>query len=158
MPLVWNNRNTYSSGLDKLNEEYMSAAVDILSKLGDQVIKYARENKEYVTRTGNLFNSTGYIVIHNGKIIKESFNGDIVGPEEGGDINMAHEKGRKHATDIARKLPKTGAYLIWVAGMQYAAYVEAKGYDVIQGSGNWVESNAHTIIQDFIKAINDKYR
>ena len=49
--------------------------------------------------------------------------------------------GRNYAMDVAQSLSNDKTYLVWVAGMEYATYVEANGYDVITGSGNWLESN-----------------
>ena len=156
MPLVWDNRKTYSEAIDRLEQAYISAAIDVLCKVGDEALKYAREKKGYVTRTGNLFNSTGYIVLHDGKVVKQRFDGNEIGSEPGGDMSMAHTKGYEYAISVGKKLPPKGAFLVWVAGMEYARYVEARGYDVIEGSGNWVEANAESIIQGLIKEVESK--
>ena len=36
------------------------------------------------------------------------------------------------ARSVARELPANKTYLVWVAGMEYAKYVEAKGFDVLE--------------------------
>ena len=57
---------------------------------------------------------------------------------------------------VVEELPKKHTYLVWVAGMEYARYVEAKGYDVIEGSGNWVESNADALKEEFRQYLKSK--
>lgn len=76
-------------------------------------------------QTGNLRSSIGYIIVYDGKIVKEDFN------HGGGPIGQ--KEGREFA-EYQAALNPTGWVLITVAGMEYAAFVEAKGYDVITGS------------------------
>ncbi|MBO9660271.1 MAG: hypothetical protein J7527_15735, partial [Chitinophagaceae bacterium] len=73
--------------------------------------------------------SIGYMIIKNGK---EVF-GNFQGTQEG------QEKARRFSKRISN-VYKTGIILTVVAGMEYAASVEAKGYDVITGSGNVADS------------------
>ena len=76
-------------------------------------------------QTGNLRSSIGFIIMYNGEIVEQNFthSGGKVGQAEG--LGFAKKLGKEH--------PK-GWALITVAGMEYAGYVEAKGYDVISGS------------------------
>lgn len=76
-------------------------------------------------QTGNLRSSIGYIIVYDGKIVEEDFN------HGGGPIGQ--QQGREFA-EYQAALNPTGWALITVAGMEYAAFVEAKGYDVITGS------------------------
>lgn len=54
--------------------------------------------------------------------------------------------------------PANKTYLVWVAGMEYAKYVEAKGFDVLEGSGNWVESTAEKLKAEFARFLKSKKR
>lgn len=92
-----------------------------LQYLGEQLATYAKEQHNYTDRTGNLTNSIAYAVVKEGKIV--SYGGENQ-PGEGADTAL------KVATDYAASVPNTFS-LIVVAGMNYAAYVEAKGYNVI---------------------------
>lgn len=129
----------------QLIEEYNRKAVDFLRVLGEKVVKYAREDKSvarhYTDRTGNLRNSIGYVVVQDGRIVAESFEGNTPASAgyESGDGKAI---GSAYAAEVAQTLSKSKTYLVWVAGMEYARYVEAKGFDVIQGSGDWIESRA----------------
>jgi len=106
-----------------------------LSYVGEQFINEARNIDTYTDRTGNLRNSIGYIVAKDGKIKDSDFRGG-----DGG------EKAREVANDVLSEF-KQGWVLIGMAGMEYAAAVEAKEYDVISGSA----IHADKILKDLIK-------
>ena len=75
----------------------------------------ARSKRTYQDRTGNLRASIGYAVVKNGSAVKQ---------------NELNDFGRQKIQEG----PSSGIYLIVFAGMEYALYVEAKGYDVLTGS------------------------
>lgn len=109
------------SQVEKFGERLDSAVVFLLKYMGEMLAKYAKENHTYTDQTGNLTNSIGYAIVRNGKLIH--YGGEIL-PGDGA------AEGLKVAMAMAASL--TSAYtLIIVAGMNYAAYVEAKGYNVI---------------------------
>ncbi|MGV8135917.1 MAG: hypothetical protein AB2L20_11940 [Mangrovibacterium sp.] len=98
-----------------------AAILVALQYLGDNLVKYAKENITFTPQTGNLQNSIGYVVVKNGAIVFDGFGG-------------SQSEGAKQGLEIAMKAIKSiaSAYaLIIVAGMNYAAKVEAKGYNVI---------------------------
>lgn len=96
-----------------------------LHKVGEQFVVRARDNDTYKDRTGNLRSSIGYIVLKNGRQVAQNF------------LSLGGKEGVKFAKltvkEVAEKFP-TGFVLICVAGMNYAAAVESKGYDVITGA------------------------
>lgn len=94
-----------------------------LAMVGEQFVNDARNTQTYQDQTGNLRSSIGYIIAKNGIIIQENIEGKAEG--------RAHAK--EVASEVLRESPK-GFILIVVAGMEYAAAVESKGYDVITGS------------------------
>jgi hypothetical protein len=97
------------------------ATVFMLQNLGEELAKYAKERHNYQDQTGNLTNSIGYAVVRQGKIL--TYGGENQ-PGEGA------AEGLKVAQQMAATLPNSFSLII-VAGMNYAAYVEAKGYNVI---------------------------
>ena len=97
-----------------------TAAVLLFRSLGESLVKYAKDHHNYTDDTGNLTNSIGYVVVHNKKIV--SYGGATQG--EG------YENGLKVAMKMAMEADSEFSLII-VAGMNYAAYVEAKGYNVI---------------------------
>lgn len=133
----------------RAKEEYERKAVEWLTVLGERVVKYAREHGSYTDRTGNLRNSIGYVVVQYGRIVTENFS-MVSGHEE------AKAQARGYAIEVARELSVNKTYLVWVAGMEYAKYVEAKGFDVLQGSGDWVESTAEKLKAEFARYLKSK--
>lgn len=97
------------------------ATVYMLQCMGEELARYAKDQHNYQDQTGNLTNSIGYAVVKQGKIL--NYGGEIQ-PGEGA------AEGLKVAEQMAAKLPNSFSLII-VAGMNYAAYVEARGYNVI---------------------------
>lgn len=97
------------------------AMLFLLKSLGEDLVAYAKENRTYTDQTGNLTNSIGFAIVRGSKIVDYGGNNQ---PGDGAD--QALVMAMKMAANCA------GAFsLIIVAGMNYAAYVEAKGYNVI---------------------------
>lgn len=96
-----------------------------LKRVGELFVKQAREIDTYKDRTGNLRSSIGYVILYNGAQVFESFK------STGGALGVARAK--EVVNETRQKYP-TGFVLIGVAGMDYAASVEAKGFDVISSS------------------------
>ena len=97
------------------------AAIYMFSYLGEKLAKYAKDNHTYQDQTGNLTNSIGYAIVVKGKV--KSYGGEIQ-PGDGA------AEGLKVAMEMAKDYPNSVTLLL-VAGMSYASYVEAKGYNVI---------------------------
>lgn len=95
------------------------------SESGNPLSSIPSHKPNYIDWTANLRSSIGYIVVVDGKVYKgNSPSFDIVGNGKEG-----VEKGKKYASELAKQYP-SGVVLIVVAGMQYAKYVQARGYDV----------------------------
>lgn len=109
--------------LDRVIEEQDKKTLLSLQYMGEEFVNKARLTGNYTDRTGNLRSSVGYIILHNGKVVDRNFEGKQVGKDQG----------QKVAIEVAAQYPR-GWVLIGVAGMEYAAYVEAKNFDVISGS------------------------
>lgn len=98
-----------------------------MSVIGEQVLNVARSTNSYKDQTGNLRSSIGYVIAQDGKVVRASSFAQV---KQGGN---GTEQGRSYAESLAAKFSQ-GIVLIVVAGMNYAAYVKKKGYDVIDGS------------------------
>lgn len=123
--------------------------IERLFETGEQVVKYARElpspsladfpegqrekgkvpphQPNYIDWTSNLRSSIGYAIVKDGKIIHISDFTPLKGGEEGA------RKGKAFLESLVSDY-SNGIALIVVAGMPYAAYVEAKGYDVLDSA------------------------
>lgn len=104
------------------------AIINALQYVGEQCLTEARDNKTYKDITGNLKSSVGYIVLKDGKSISES----------GG--------GKAEIEKQASNHPK-GIVLIVVAGMNYAAAVEARNFNVLTSAELLAEQLVPTLLK-----------
>lgn len=112
--------NAISNQVKLFQQRLEQATIYLLKYLGEELAKYAKDMHNYTDRTGNLTNSIGYAVVQNTKVIYSEFTQ----PGEGA------TKALNVAMQMAQTLPNSFS-LVVVAGMDYAAYVEAKGYNVL---------------------------
>lgn len=127
-------------------ERLDKAVIFRLNYLGESLAKYAKDNHTYTDQTGNLTNSIAYAVCRDNKIV--TYGGDNQ-PGEGA------EKAVQVLQEYASTLTHTYS-LIVVAGMNYAAYVEAKGYNVILPAELRAKTEFPAVMQRLQKAAREK--
>lgn len=120
-----------------------------LQRLGEMCLVEARTNKGYMMQTGALLSSTGYEVFVDGVTIHSQFDA-----ASGAESNAA-ETGIKSGQSIAESIGKgtKGIALVVVAGMNYAAYVEAKGYNVLSSAEHLAERELPRMLEKLISNI-----
>lgn len=120
-----------------------------LQRLGEMCLAEARTNKGYMMQTGALLSSTGYEVFVDGVAIHSQFDA-----ASGAESNAA-ETGIKSGQSIAETIGKgtKGIALVVVAGMNYAAYVEAKGYNVLSSAEHLAERELPRMLEKLISNI-----
>jgi hypothetical protein len=123
-------------------ERMSEAIVYVLQSVGEECVNHARNlpslsrddpaaafphQPNWIDDTGNLRSSIGYIIVDNGQIVTESSFEAVRNGQEGSEKgkSFAESLVSEHTSDIA---------LIVVAGMEYAEYVAAKGYDVLDSA------------------------
>jgi len=106
--------------LEKRAQQIDRAIIFQLQALGEELVNHARTLDTYKDQTGNLRASIGYVLIVNGAV----YNYNFITTKPGASTGKALAEG------LAHKALK-GYALIVVAGMDYAAAVESKGYDVL---------------------------
>jgi len=109
--------------VDDFNKKRLEQIHLTLSYIGEKFVNDARTVGNYRDRTGNLRSSIGYVIGYNGEIKKRNFRGKSLGKAKA-----------KEVSELVLKHSENGFVLIVVAGMEYAAAVESKGYDVISNS------------------------
>lgn len=110
--------------IDARIEAAENAIVNTLMYVGEACITEARDNGSYIDQTGNLRSSIGYVVVKNGKIVKQKVGEQV---KDGTDGNR---QAQSYLNRLAEK-HQTGICLIVVAGMSYAVYVEGRGKNVL---------------------------
>lgn len=120
-----------------------------LQRLGEMCLVEARTNKGYMMQTGALLSSTGYEVFVDGVAIHSQFDA-----ASGAESNAA-ETGIKSGQSFAETIGKgtKGIALVVVAGMNYAAYVEAKGYNVLSSAEHLAERELPRMLEKLISNI-----
>lgn len=129
--------------VNRAKAELKAKAEEIRNKLitawqyaGEQFISEARNQPQdhalgfYLDQTGNLRNSIGYYIFYNGQLV-----------HSGG----GNTEGMTLATSA---IEKEGLEFVGLAGMNYASYVEAKGYNVISMQADACIVNLRTYMDD----------
>lgn len=120
-------------------EKVKQQIIAILMRRGEQFVTECREQDTFEDQTGNLRSSIGYFIFEGNELVEKSFGGSEIEGQDAADTLVA---------DIPKK--EGVFYLIGVAGMNYAAAVESKGYNVISNQTllilPLIEKDMHRII------------
>lgn len=134
---------------DKLTAETkakLRVIANVLCYVGEQCIIEARNGGTYEDQTGNLRSSIGYAVLMNGQVIQSNSVYKIKNGDEG------VSEGLQYLKERVRKARKKGVCLIVTAGMNYAEYVEAKGYVVLSSA----ELKAPVLVKQLLTSLGFK--
>ena len=149
------------SDVDGFFEECFREVFAHLVEMGEEAYATAFQKGRYQNITGNLRSSLGYVIARDGKIIKEGGFKQVQGRGENyekvffttkaqktvqfwargkaGDGSEGSRQGLEYARSLARS--SKGIMLIVVAGMDYASYVNSRGYDVMDSAEEKVITN-----------------
>lgn len=132
------DRSQNRAELNLQKQEIMKRVVDSFIMAGEKFVKDARsqvqdhEQGTYLDRTANLRNSIGYFVFQDGELVVGSTPGNaqpnLKYADKAEDPGALMEQAKSAVQD---KVQPRGIQLIVIAGMNYASYVESKGYNVI---------------------------
>ncbi len=120
--------------------------LNMMSYVGEQCVVEAITNGSYQDRTGNLRSSVGYVVVNNGLTYRQGGFQSVGGTEQG---FSGIQTGNLLVQDLVRKY-RRGIVLIVVAGTNYATYVAARGYNVLDSA----ELNVRHIIRQMMSQLN----
>lgn len=142
---------TPKSKIDAYIEHYRDnakqAIINTFSYVGESCIREARENGSYMDQTGNLRSSIGYAVVVDGQIVQTKISAQVMNGVDG--------KGAATAflSRLSSEYP-SGIYLIVVAGMNYASYVEERGKNVLTSA----ELLAERLVPQLLEQIGFKVK
>lgn len=135
--------------LDITGAEFMQQAKDDV-KIDRGAFPAVRKGKpedpprgkgEYLDDTTNLRNSIGYYVLRDGVIVR----GRVEGPAEATSAAMT----------LLQSIPPVKGYqLVGLAGMDYASYLESKGFNVITSQAMVAMTNVEERLQRFARRKN----
>ena len=118
--------------LDRFFEKTQRAVHTVNQVTGEKFVRNARQTNTYKDQTANLRNSIGY------SAISPQQRTEIANSDAKEAISEAQGEVRDHG-------------LIMVAGMNYARYVEAKGYDVITMSWEKAKVDHRSLMERMLK-------
>lgn len=132
-------------------QKRVGLVIDAFKRIGEECISVARVKvqaipKDYTDRSGHLRSSVGYAILDNGVLVQEPTVVDALD---------ADGEGERRAKEYIKKLQSEyneGLVLIVVAGMDYAAYVQAKGYDVLVSADMKMEEMVERMTATFTDA------
>lgn len=136
--------NEIDHEIEQAQERLHEAIIEVLNYVGLECVKHVKtlpqmsvadkdrgklppHQPHFIDWTSNLRSSVGYNIVYNGRIFREGGFEAIKGGNEGA------QTGKEYIAKIAQEIGE-GYALIVVAGMKYAAYVSAKGYDVLDSA------------------------
>lgn len=131
--------------LEKELERKEKVIVRTLIYVGQTCVNEARNNGSYIDQTGNLRSSIGFMVVNNGRVVHKG----------GFQKVKAGSEGIKEGTQFIEKIlaeHSKGIHLIVVAGMNYSAYVEDMGKNVLTTA----ELRANEMVPQMLKNLGFK--
>ena len=142
-------RNDVRLYLESFCEDVVKRQIRYLQYLGEMCLTEARNNKGYMMQTGALTSSTGYQVFVDGVAIHSQFDA------ASGAESEAAARGVKTGQTLAEQIGKDtkGVALVVVAGMNYAAYVEARGYNVLSSAEHLAERELPRMLEKLITGV-----
>ena len=120
--------------IDEKARLFRQDCLNNLKYVGEQAVNEARSSHRYRNQTGNLQSSIGYCVLEDGKV--------IFGGQDSFEVVNNGTQGLKEGRAFLQRLiseHSSGLVLIVVAGMEYAAYVEAKNLNVLDSAEQLAE-------------------
>lgn len=120
------------SGFDDFLDEAKNEIKQGMVEVAHEGVEYSKATGNYQNHTHNLRSAPGAATVLDGEIV------DMYVPSEPG-----HEKAKEKTENllIYGKRPKNG--IILADGMEYASYVESKGYRVISQGALHIEKKAN---------------
>lgn len=149
--------NFTQADVAKITQDFLKRVIKVtqneLMQIGLQFVRDARSKSKdqggFGDDTGNLRSSMFFILQYDGMIMHQDFEASVSGTDKASGIAAAQE----YAEELAGGVPK-GWALITGAGMEYAGYVEALGYDVITGSTLGAKAKLEKAFKNVITAFS----
>ncbi len=156
---IMSNVNFKIKGIEALQNKLKNAKEIIekrleteLRQVAEEAVTHAKLNKGYHDRTANLKNSISYALFKDGELVGRNIgtipkpNEDSGGQEQVEDNLMVYAK----ADGVVKA---SGYTVIVVAGMNYGAHVEHKGYNVLYLTGSYLREEIMKVMENIIEDI-----
>jgi predicted metal-dependent hydrolase len=134
-------------------KEAMKRVLDMkLQQLAEEAVSHAKHNKGYRDRTANLKNSISYALFFDGELVTQQI-GTIPKPDEAPKGHQAVESNLDTFCQQEGVVRPKGYSLVVVAGMEYGAHVEHKGYNVLHLTKYFLRDEMKKILEETLEEI-----
>lgn len=120
----------------EVSEKLDAAMIKAMSEVLHDAIEKVRVkmlDKAYEDHTGNLNSSTGFLIYKDGRVVHQDFRLS----NQGTDKQTGLKAGLETALSVLRETQGWG--IVLASGMEYASWVESKGYAVLRGPASELE-------------------
>lgn len=141
----------------KLDErkERLKKVLDMkILQLAEEAVSHAKHNKGYKDRTANLKNSISFALFYDGELVTKLI-GKIPKPEEAPKEHQGVESCLEQYCSEQGVVKPKGYSLVVVAGMEYGAYVEYKGYNVLKLTEYYLQDEMRKILEETLEEIGN---
>lgn len=107
------------SDLKDFIKNIYSEVKEAIVEVADEAIAQQKQESDYKNHTWNLRSAPGYAVTIKGKEVARNVPAG------------AHEEAESKTNRVLNEVNKSGTSLIFADGMEYASFVQSKGYDVL---------------------------
>lgn len=125
-----------------IDAETLKHLIKVLS-VGVEKVRKKMETKPYEDHTGNLNSSTGFIIYRDGKVVHRDFRESAKGTDKATGL----KEGISLA--LAELRESSGWGVVLMSGMDYASWVQGRGYDVLLSAS----TNLDSILKDAFNEI-----
>jgi len=126
----------------EIDAETLKHLIKILS-VGVEKVRKKMEGMPYQDHTGNLNSSTGFIIYHDAKVVHRDFRES----DKGTDKTTGLKEGLSLA--LAELRESSGWGVVLMSGMEYASWVQGRGYDVLLSAS----ANLDSILKESFEEI-----
>jgi len=130
----------------QIEKEIENQTIKHLSKILHKAIELVRTkmlNTAYQDHTGNLNSSTGFIIYKDGKVVHKDFRESDIGTDKVSGL----KEGLNIALNELRESKGWGVVL--VSGMEYASWVESRGFEVLRGTQGKIDEYLKEAFAEF---------
>lgn len=136
-------------------KEALKRVLDMkILQLAEEAVTHAKQNKGYRDRTANLKNSISFALYYDGQLVTQQI-GRIPEPQKAPEGHQGVESNLEAFAHEEGVIRPTGYSLIVVAGMEYGAHVEHKGYNVLHLTKYFLRDEMRKILEETIEEIRN---
>lgn len=147
-------------GMERLQQklierkENLERVLDMkLMQLAEEAVSHAKYNKGYKDRTANLKNSISFALFRDGELLRMNV-GQIPSPEESPQGQQGVQSALETYSSEPGVVAPKGYSLVIVAGMEYGAYVEQRGYNVLHLTKYFLRDELKKVLEETIEDID----